>query len=164
MPALDSRPSGYSRLKKPVSHRLMEPVKLPLGQILAQTRFYLSRIGLGRSPRLDQLTHDLVIAAMHHYFVDAEARRWNDIWDHRMTQVVVDATFGPDLLLQLINDLHRLLRDTTGPLMPSYIYRFEMEGDTLILLPSQPTIDDHEERIRDMANPEEGWIPYRYRR
>lgn len=98
----------------------------------------------------------LLDGVLHEYFVDAEGRQLADVL--KRFPALDDAA------KELRFMLHRLVSTTTGPLVPSYRYRYELQGDSLILIPTLPTIGDYEQRIEAMADPDEGWVPARYRR
>lgn len=143
----------------PVSHGLRNQMYLPLGQLQATATALVAELAGGPRAGHHAQAEELLDGVLHHYFVDADARRlstFNDRWCWTRTlQRAVQ-----ELQLQL----HQLVQSTCGPLMPSFLYRYEVQGDTLQLVPTLPTITDYEKRIAEMADPEDGWVPSSQRR
>lgn len=147
--------------EQPISHLLHQPIYLPIGQVQALASYWVEEIYGLNQVRGKTLADRLVDAVLHHFFVDAEARKLKSMFD-----VDIDNTrqrAAEQAAAEISTLLHRLLRDTVGPLMPSMIYRYEVINHDLHITPTLPNLDDYEDRINALSNPDEGWIPPRHR-
>jgi hypothetical protein len=143
----------------PIGHRLRQPIVLPIGQLQAEAKRWVGELTCFHpTAKETQATH-LLNAVLHEYFVDATGQQLTLLSEQPGWTLPLDAA-----TIELKGMLHLLIKSTVGPLMPSYLYRFEVLEDALHIIPSQPTISDYEERITAMVDPEDGWVPDRHRR
>lgn len=141
--------------KIPVGRQLLQLLYLPIAELQQHAVWHISESTALPKGAQSVLAEQLLDGVLHEYFVDAEGRRLHAILEKFDVEPAVKELRGM---------LHRLVLTTTGPLVPSYVYRYLIEGDTLHLTPTLPTIDDYEQRIEALADPDEGWVSARHRR
>lgn len=140
-----------------VGRRLLQQCCLPIAELHQRASWLIDdHLSASIGPVLSGLSRELIDAVVHEYFVDAEGRA--------LAALMQLYSIPNELLQDLRYRLHLLISATTGPLMPSYQYRYEIRGDELYLTPTLPTIEDHERRIEELADPDEGWVSSRHRR
>lgn len=140
----------------PIGHQLMQLLYLPIGELQLHARWQVEETTTLAPAAQAVLAEQLLDGVLNEYFVDAEGRHLQEIAER-----FAGLNTG---IVELRYLLHRLVVTTTGPLVPSYVYRFQIQGDTLHLTPTLPTLEDYERRIHAMSDPDEGWVPARHRR
>lgn len=138
--------------KVPISHKLETPILLPI--VTLQSLLLYWRREEGGALTVSDMD-GLLKACLDHYFVDSEG--------HRLHAFLERYPQCQQASQEIIHELHRLLKVTMGPLMPSYVYRYEVLSEAIQITPTLPTLTYYEQRMADMANSEEGWIPARFR-
>jgi hypothetical protein len=148
----------------PPSQRILSPIYLPLAPFQSHTRTCLRDLTVLHNEPSDlfnQRVDVLMDAILHKWLVDWEGERLASFVDTIPEYpVVIDA-----MITELLGAFHRLLCSTVGTLVPSLRYRYEIQPwiDTLKITPTYPTLEDYDQRIQAIANPESGWVPARWR-
>jgi hypothetical protein len=141
----------------------MSSILLPLAPVRNVIRQSLREIHQYHVPFeiLNTQTDLLLMALLDQWFCDPEGAK--------LAEFIRNFDDNPfetrEMVLELQETFWRLIRDTVGTLVPSLRYRFAIEedGDTLRITPTLPTLDDYAERLAELANPDTGWVPPRYR-
>lgn len=146
---------------RPLSQTLTVPYALPLTPLDDLIGYWAGSLGYDKHFH-PSFIYEVRKAILHHFFVDAEAKQWEAYIASLHDDFVSSAQ--DDMRIELLNTISRLMIQTIGPLMPSLEYRYEVVDDALIITPSIPSIEHLTEKIHDLANPEDGWVPDRFRR
>jgi hypothetical protein len=145
--------------------RIREDILLPLAPLRVLARSCVHQlidfdVVDQRDIRLEERTVlTLLDALLHQWFVDPEGSRLQEF----LSSTVEHPTLFGSIVLELQESFHLLICNSIGTLMPSMLYRYEVEAwhDTLRITPTLPTLEDYDKRIQDMCG--DGWTPSRYR-